>query len=65
MHEVLVNHFGDLSLHRKCVLGLTECPDMTLAICHGHKTTTQQQNTGTSEFPGLAPFCDSMQTSET
>ena len=43
MHEVLVNRLGGLSLPRKSVVRLTDHPDMTLDVYHGHKTTTQQQ----------------------
>ena len=43
MHEVLVNRLGGLSLPRKSVVRLTDCPDMTLDVYRGHKTTTQQQ----------------------
>ena len=43
MHEVLVNHLGGLSLPRKSVVRLTDCPDMTLDVYHGRKTTIQQQ----------------------
>ena len=42
MHEVLVNHLGGLSLPRKSVVRLTDCPDMTLDVYRGHKTTIQQ-----------------------
>ena len=43
VHEVLVNRLGGLSLPRKSVVRLTDHPDMTLDVYHGHKTTTQQQ----------------------
>ena len=43
MLEVLVNHLGGQSLPRKSVVRLTDCPDMTLDVYHGRKTTTQQQ----------------------
>ena len=43
MHEVLVNHLGGLSLHRKSVVRFTDRPDMTLDVYLGRKTTTQQQ----------------------
>ena len=32
MHEVLVNRLGGLSLPRKIVVRLTDCPDMTLDV---------------------------------
>ena len=44
MHEVLVNHFGGLSLPRKSVVRLTDRPDMTLDVYRGRKTTIQQQS---------------------
>ena len=42
MHEVLVNRLGGLSLPRKSVVSLhvTDCPDMTLDVYRGRKTTT-------------------------
>ena len=40
-HEVLVNRLGDLSLPRKSVVRKTVCPDMTLDVYRGRKTTTQ------------------------
>ena len=40
MHEVLVNRLGGLSLPRKSVVRLTDCPDMTLDVYGGRKTTT-------------------------
>ena len=42
VHEVLVNCLGDLSLPRKCVVRLTDRPDMTLDVYSGIKTTMQQ-----------------------
>ena len=44
VHKVLVNHLGGLSLPGKNVVSLTNRPDMTLDVYHGHKTTTQQQH---------------------
>ena len=44
MHEVLVNHLGGLSLPRKSVVMLTDCPDMTIDVYRGGKTTIQQQH---------------------
>ena len=41
MHEVLVKRLGGLSLHRKCVVRLTDRPDMTLDVYRGRKTTIQ------------------------
>ena len=43
VHEVLGNRFGGPSLPRKSVVRLTDCPDMTLDVYYGRKTTTQQQ----------------------
>ena len=43
MNEVVVNLLGGLSLPRKSVVWLTDCPDMTLDVYRGRKTTTQQQ----------------------
>ena len=40
MHEVLVNCLGGLSLPKKSVVRLTDCPDMTIDVYHGRKTTT-------------------------
>ena len=45
MHEVLVNCLGGLSLPRKSVVRLTDCPDMTLDVNRGGKTTIQQKFT--------------------
>ena len=43
MHEVLVNRLGGLSLPKKCVVRITDRPDMTLDVYRGRKTTIQQQ----------------------
>ena len=40
VHKVLVNRLGGLSLPRKSVGKLTDCPDMTIDVYHGRKTTT-------------------------
>ena len=40
VQEVLVNRLGGLSLPRKSVVRLTDCPDMTLDVYRGRKTTT-------------------------
>ena len=45
VHEVLVNRLGGLSLPRKSVVRLTDCPDMTLDVYCGRKTTMQQRIT--------------------
>ena len=44
VHEVLVNRLGGQSLPRKSVVRLTDCPDMTLDVYRGRKTTNQQIN---------------------
>ena len=41
MQEVLVNRLGGVSLPRKSVVRLTDCPDMTLDVYRGRKTTIQ------------------------
>ena len=43
MYEVLVNRLGGLSLPRKSVVRLTDCPDMTLDVYGGRKTTNHRQ----------------------
>ena len=45
VHEVLVNRLGGISLSRKSVVKLTDCPDMTLAVYRGRKPRKQQQQT--------------------
>ena len=40
LHEVLAYRLGGLSLPRKSVVRLTDCPAMTLAVYHGRKTIT-------------------------
>ena len=49
MNEVLVNRLGGLSLPRKSVR-LTDCPDMTLDVYRGRKTTIQQYNTKSNKL---------------
>ena len=44
VHEILVNRLGGLSLPRKSVVMLTDCPDMTIDVYPGCKTTIQQQH---------------------
>ena len=44
VQEVLVNRLGGLSLSRKSVIRLTDCPAMTLDVYCGGKTTQQQQH---------------------
>ena len=39
VHEVLVNRLGGLSLPRKSVIRLTDCPDMTIDVYRGRKIT--------------------------
>ena len=41
MHKALVNSLGVLSLLRKSVVRLTDCPGMTLDVYRGCKTTTK------------------------
>ena len=41
MYLVLINHFGGLSLPRNSVVRLTDRPDMTIAVYHGHKATKE------------------------
>ena len=43
MHEVLVNRLGGISLPKRSVVMVTDCPDMTTDVYPGSKTTTQQQ----------------------
>ena len=43
VHEVLVNRLGGLCLPRNCVVRITDCPDMTIDVYCGRKTTTQLQ----------------------
>ena len=42
LYKVLVNILRGLILRRKNMVRLTDCPDMTLAVYHGCKTTTHQ-----------------------
>ena len=42
--QLSVTGLGDLSLSRKSVVRLTDCPDMTLDGYHGCKATTQKQH---------------------
>ena len=42
MHEILVNGIGGLSLPRKSVVRLTDCPYMTLDVYRGRKTAIHQ-----------------------
>ena len=48
VHEVLVNCLGGLSLPRKSVVRLTDCPDMTLDVNRGRNTTIQYNNLQTA-----------------
>ena len=43
MHKILVNLLGGLSLPRKSMVKLTDCPDMTLDVYSGREKTTQQK----------------------
>ena len=42
LHEILVKRLGGLSLPRKSVVGLTDCPDLTIAVYCERKITIQQ-----------------------
>ena len=64
VHGVLVNRLGGLGLPRKCVVRLTDRPDMTLDVYRGRKTTIQQYNRANTIDPGQPvqgqqyfPFC--------
>ena len=59
MHEVLVNRLGGLSLPRKSVVRLTDCPDMTLDVYRGHKTTMQQKQIKSCTKQRAQPFLTS------
>ena len=50
VHKVLVNRLGGLSLPRKSVVRLTDCPDMTLYVYRGRKTTMQQKSAERNHF---------------
>ena len=56
MHEVLVNRLGGLSLPRKSVVRLTDCPNMTLDVHRGRKTTIQHCTTLLSGLAAVLPF---------
>ena len=47
-----INHLGGLSLPRKSVARLTDCPNMTIAVYCGCKTTIQHKTTFRKKFPG-------------
>ena len=51
VHEVLVNSLGGLSLPRKSVVRLTDCPDMTIDVYRGRKTTIQPTTKSMSIHP--------------
>ena len=53
VHEVLVNRLGGLSLPKKCVVRLTDRPDMTLDVYRGRKITTQQQKLNATNYRAL------------
>ena len=44
VHEVLVNHLGGLSLPRKNVVKLNDCPNMTTAVKCGRKKPNYNNN---------------------
>ena len=50
VHELLVNRLGGLNLPRKCVVRLTDRPDMTLDFYCGRKTAIQQQRPNWLKF---------------
>ena len=50
MHEVLVNRVGGLSLPRKCLVRLTDRPDMTLDV---YRDVKQQHNNNKSLHLGV------------
>ena len=54
MHEVLVNRLGGLSLRRKSVVRVTDCPDMTLDVYRGRKTTIRDFPAFLNQGPGAA-----------
>ena len=56
VHEVLVNRLGGLSLPRKSVVRLTDCPDMTLDVYGGRKTTKQPKY----KFPNSQVQCHNL-----
>ena len=45
MHSVLVNNLGDQCESRNSVVRVTDRPDMTVAVYHGRKTTSQTTTT--------------------
>ena len=51
VHKVLVNRLGGLSLPRKSVVRLTDCPDITLDVYRG-RTTKHNNNKGSSALYG-------------
>ena len=50
MHKVLVNRLGGQSLPRKSVVRLTDCPDMTLDVYRGRKTTDTTTTTAAEDI---------------
>ena len=55
VHEVLVNHLGGLSLPRKSVVRLSDCPDMTIVAYRGCKiASTLFANSTVSAFLGFS-----------
>ena len=51
VQEVLINCLGGLSLPRKSVVSLTDCPNMTIDVYLGCKTATQ--HTSMFFFPAI------------
>ena len=44
VRKVLVNRLGGLSLPRRSVVRLTDCPDMTIDVDHGHNNNSTVQS---------------------
>ena len=56
MHELLVNRLGGLSLPRKSVVRLTDCPDMTIDVYRGGKTTRQKKPSSAYRTSSVSPW---------
>ena len=56
MHKVLVDRLGGLSLPRKSVVRLTDCPNLIMPVYRGHKTTKQQHKT-TKQQQHMLIYC--------
>ena len=64
MHKVLVNCFGGLSLPKKSVVRLTDCPDMTLDLYPGCKTTQHNNNNKENTVWYVGEFSNSVDPDE-